>query len=246
MMIRSFNIKSFLRGIGLTIYFIIILNGRAYGYVMPAEQLLAFMADNFAGIQTAIIVQSTLKTEQDNEKVFMEQVQLKSPNLFSIKVFDNTAHGGRLPDMAYRQLLIANTSSRLQGVLSMMGINLQAVSFTRIDGIIAYRIGGKEDNSPRLLIEKERFLPLLLTYGPGGDMSGDRVTVRFKDYRREDAGWLPFQITYSVNDKIREEYTIQSLQTNVPLNQSLLQPFEIISYFPDQRMEETLSGSNIE
>jgi hypothetical protein len=223
----------------------IILNGRSYGYVMPAEQLLGFMADNFADIQTAVIVQSTLKTEQDNEKVFMEQVQLKSPNLFSIKVFDNTARGSRLPDMAYRQLLIANTSSRLQGILSMMGINLQAVSFTRIDGTIAYRIGKIEDNSPRLLIEKERFLPLLLIYKPGGEMSGDTVTVRFEDYRREDAGWLPFQITYSVNDEIREEYTIQSLQTNVPLNQSLLQPFEIIPYFPDQSMEETLSDSSI-
>jgi len=245
-MIESFNMKSFLRGIRLIIYFILILNGRAYGYVMPAEQLLAFMADNFADIQTAIIVESTLRTERDNEKVFMEQVQLKSPNLFSLKVFDNTARGGRLPDMAYRQLLIANTSSRLQGLLSMMGINLQAVSFTRIDGTIAYRIGEKEDNSPRLLIEKERFLPLLLIYTPGGDMSGDTVTVRFNDYRREDAGWIPFQITYSVNDRIREEYTIQSLQTNLPLNQSLLQPFEMISCFPDQPMEETLSGSNIQ
>jgi hypothetical protein len=238
--------KSFLRGIALIIYFMTILNGRAYGYVMPAEQLLAFMADNFADIQTAVIVQSTLKTEQDNEKVFMEQVQLKSPNLFSIKVFDNTARGGRLPDMAYRQLLIANTSSRLQVVLSMMGINLQAVSFTRIDGTIAYRIGEKGDNSPRLLIEKERFLPLLLIYRPGGEMLGDTVTVRFEDYRREDTGWLPFQISYSVNDRIREEYTTQSLQTNVPLNQSLLQAFEMIPYFPDQPMEETLSGSNIQ
>jgi hypothetical protein len=238
--------KSFLRDIALIIYFMTILNGRAYGYVMPAEQLLAFMANNFADIQTAVIVQSTLKTEQDNEKVFMEQVQLKSPNLFSIKAFDNTARGGRLPDMAYRQLLIANTSSRLQVVLSMMGINLQAVSFTRIDGTIAYRIGEKGDNSPRLLIEKERFLPLLLIYRPGGEMLGDTVTVRFEDYRREDTGWLPFQISYSVNDRIREEYTTQSLQINVPLNQSLLQAFEMIPYFPDQPMEETLSGSNIQ
>jgi hypothetical protein len=245
-MIGSSNMKSFLRDIALIIYFMTILNGRAYGYVMPAEQLLAFMANNFADIQTAVIVQSTLKTEQDNEKVFMEQVQLKSPNLFSIKAFDNTARGGRLPDMAYRQLLIANTSSRLQVVLSMMGINLQAVSFTRIDGTIAYRIGEKGDNSPRLLIEKERFLPLLLIYRPGGEMLGDTVTVRFEDYRREDTGWLPFQISYSVNDRIREEYTTQSLQINVPLNQSLLQAFEMIPYFPDQPMEETLSGSNIQ
>jgi len=245
-MIKFFNTKSFLGCIGALIYLIITLNGSSYGYVMPAEQLLTFMADNFSEIQTAIIVQSTLKTERDNENVFMEQIQLKSPNLFSLKVFDNAARGVRLPDMAYRQLLIANTSSQLQGLLSMMGINLQAVSLTRIDGIIAYRVGQKEDNAPKLLVEKERFLPLLLKYRPDGDISGDIVTVRFQDYRREDAGWFPFHITYSVNDRIMEEYAIQSLQFNVPLNQSLLQPFGRIPLFPDQLIGETLSGSNIE
>ena len=237
------NIKSILSGIGFFIYFTLILNGRCHGYVMPAEQLLDFMADNFSNYNTVIIVQSTLLTDQYNEKVFKEQIQLKSPDLFNLKVLDNIADRTELPHMAYRQLLIANSRPRLEQLLSMMGIDLKSVSFTRIEGIIAYRIGEKEDDSPKLLIEKERFLPILLIYRPNVDMPEDLVTVRFQDYRKEDQGWFPFEIIYSVGNEVREEYTIQTLQTNMPVSSSLLQTFRISS-LPERALEE--GPSNIE
>jgi len=240
---NSSNTKLILSCIGFFIYFTLILNGRCHGYVMPAEQLLDFMADNFSNYNTVIIVQSTLLTDQYNEKVFKEQIQLKSPNLFNLKVLDNIADRTELPNMAYRQLLIANSRPRLEQLLSMMGIDLKSVSFTRIEGIIAYRIGEKEDDSPKLLIEKERFLPILLTYRPNVDMPEDLVTVRFQDYRKEDKGWFPFEIIYSVGNEVREEYTIQTLQTNMPVSSSLLQTFRISS-LPERAPEEW--PSNIE
>jgi hypothetical protein len=226
-MINFSNMKSLLGRIWVVICLTLMLNGRSHGYVMPAEQMLDFMAKNFSNFKTVDIVQSTMEIGQDSEKVFMEQIRLKSPDLFELKSLDRMTGRTDIPYMAYRQLLMANSRARLEQILYMMGINLQAVSLTRIDGIIAYRIGEKGDDIPKLLIEKERFLPLLLIYRTTGDMSKEIVTVRFQDYRKEDKGWFPFQINYSVGNKIREEYNIQTLQTNIPISSSLLQTFEI-------------------
>jgi hypothetical protein len=237
MMITFSSMKSLLGRIGFIICLTLMVNGRCHGYVMPAEQMLDFMAGNFSNFKTVLIVQSTLQTGQDMEKVFMEQIQLKSPDLFEFKSLDRIAGRTDIPYMAYRQLLMANSRARIEQILSMMGINLQAVSLTRIDGVIAYRIGEKGDDIPKLLIEKERFLPLLLIYRTTGDMSEEVATVRFQDYRKEGKGWFPFNISYSVGNKIREEYSIQTLQINIPINSSLLQTFEITPS-PGQTLEE--------
>ena len=227
-MIKNFGgIKSFFGKIFFVICIVLMMNGNCYGYIMPAEQLLDFMAENFSNFKTMIIVQSTLQTGPESEKIFMEQIQLKSPDLFELKSLDRMKGRTGLPYMAYRQLLMANTRTRLQKLLSMMRINLEAVSLTRVDGVIAYQIGLKGDQIPKLLIEKERFLPLQLVYRMAGDTSEEVVTVRFQDYKKEGKGWLPFQISYSVDNRISEEYSIQNLQTNVPINSSSLQTFEI-------------------
>jgi hypothetical protein len=60
-----------------------------------------------------------------------------------------------------------------------------------------------------------------------GDTSEEIVTVRFQDYRKEGKGWIPYQINYSVDNRIREEYSIQNLQINEQIDSSSLQTFEI-------------------
>jgi hypothetical protein len=226
-MMNFWRIKSFFKKIFFVLFITLIVNGNCYGYIMPAEQLLDFMAENFSNFKTMIIVQSTLQTGPESEKIFMEQIQMKSPDLFELKSLDRLAGRTGLPYMAYRQLLMANNRTRLEKLLSMMGINLEAVSLTRVDGVIAYQIGLKGDQSPKLLIEKERFLPLQLVYRMAGDASEEVVTVRFQDYRKEGKGWFPFQISYSVDNRIREEYSIQTLEINIPVYSSSLQTFEI-------------------
>jgi hypothetical protein len=226
MMKDFWGIISFFRKIFFVSCIVLMVNGNCYGYIMPAEQLLDYMADNFSNFKTMIIVQSTLQTGPESEKILMEQIQLKSPDLFELKSLDRMAGRTGLPYMAYRQLLMANTSTRLEQLLSMMGINLEAVSLTRVDGVIAYQIGLKGDQIPKLLIEKERFLPLQLVYRMAGDTSEEIVTVRFQDYRKEGKGWIPYQINYSVDNRIREEYSIQNLQINEPIDSPSLQTFE--------------------
>ncbi|HJX34705.1 MAG TPA: hypothetical protein VJ373_05960 [Desulfatiglandales bacterium] len=226
-MMNFWRIKSFFKKIFFVICITLMVNGSCYGYIIPAEQLLDFMAENFSNFKTMIIVQSTLQTGPESEKIFMEQIQMKSPDLFELKPLDRMAGRTGLPYMAYRQLLMANSRTRLEQLLSLMGINLEAVSLTRVDGVIAYQIGLKGDQGSKLLIEKERFLPLQLVYRMAGDTSEEVVTVRFQDYRKEGKGWFPFQISYSVDNRIREEYSIQNMETNIPIYSSSLQTFEI-------------------
>ncbi|MBW2609556.1 MAG: hypothetical protein JRC68_04330 [Deltaproteobacteria bacterium] len=217
---------------------------KCHGYIMPAEQLVDYMAANFSKFKTLVITQATQQIDQryeETEKVFKEQILMKSPDLFYSRVLDQNGDRATPPDITYRQLLVANKKQRLEQLLSMLGIDLQSVAFTRIDGIIAYRIGDKLPDSPKILIEKERFLPLLLVYRESGNPEGDTITVRFRGYRKLDKGFYPYEISYSVGDKIREIYTIQTLQANVPVNSSLLHPFEISSYPQDQASENVQS-----
>ena len=207
---------------------------------MPVEQLIAFMAKNFSGFQTLVIIQSTQQQDERyevGEGSFMEKISMKSPDLFRAEVQDHPM--GRLmePDMAYRQLLIANSGQRLMGLLSRMGINLHSVAFTRIDDIIAYRIGDKEPERPKILIEKDRFLPLLLIYKSSERSALETITVQFRDYGKMDQGWYPFEITYSVGRKHREDYTIHTLQPNVPIDPTLFVMPGIRSG-PDQASEQ--------
>ncbi len=194
------------------------------GYVMPAEQLIAFMAKNFSKFRTLVIVQSTQQKDEKyegGEESFMERIWMKSPDLLRSQVTDHPMGRVKEPDMGYRQILMANSAQRLMQLLSGMGVNLHSVAFTRIEGIIAYRIGDKEPERPKILVEKDRFLPLFLVYRSSEQSVLETITVQFKDYRKMDEGWYPFQITYSDGKVLKEDYTIHTLQANVPIDPAL-------------------------
>ncbi|MBW1888657.1 MAG: hypothetical protein JRI52_09970 [Deltaproteobacteria bacterium] len=162
---------------------------------------------------------------------------MKSPDLFHSKILDQQESMGEVRNTAYRQLLIANKRQRIGQILSGMGINLESVGFTRIDGVIAYRIGDKEPESPKILIEKESFVPLLLIYRSTENLTHNAITVRFGDYRKLEQGWYPFETTYSLGQKIRETYSIQSLLANEPIDTELFYSSGEKSY-PSKTLEK--------
>jgi len=220
----------------------LILGGRSYGYVMPVEQLVDLMTDNFSKFKTLVIYQNTsqaVRADEDTEKVFREEVIMKSPDLIYSKVLDQAVDRAVLPDMTYRQLLISSKEERLEWLLAWMGIDLKCVAFTRVDGIIAYRIGDERPGNPKIFIEKERFLPLLLEYSLPENPTRDNIVVRFNDYRKQNKGWYPWEIIYSVGDTTGETYTIQTFHANVPIDQSLLNPSGI-NLAPEKTPEFTL------
>jgi hypothetical protein len=200
-----------------------ILEATSHAYVIPAEEIVQFMTANFSKFQTMVIHQSThLEDSEGNEPwVFEETITMKSPSLFRTKVIGPTSDATLMRDHSYRQLFLANSASRLIDVLYGMGIRLQMTGYTRIDGIIAYQIGDNHEDSPKLLVEKARFLPLLMVYKSPSHPRGDLIKVRFLDYRKVQQGWLPFEITCSYSQKITEKCTVNSVKVNVPVSQSL-------------------------
>lgn len=197
---------------------------KCLGYVIPADQLIAFMAKNFSKFQTLVIIQSTQQKDEDDEtgdESFMEKIWMESPDRLRSQVTEHPVGRIREPDMSYRQVLLANSAQRLTQLLSSMGVNLHSVGLTRIDGVIAYRIGDKELERPKILVEKDRFLPLLLVYRVSRPPVLETITVQFKDYKKMEEGWYPFEIIYADGKAFKEIYTIHTLKANVPIDPAL-------------------------
>jgi hypothetical protein len=191
-----------------------------HAYVLPAEQIVQFMASNFSKTQTLIVDQYCQETnEEKGISGFDEVLTMKSPDLFHSRIEDSDEKKGAERYYSYRQFFLANSPSRLLALLLEMGIDLQKVGYTRIDGVIAYRIGDTEDASPRVMVEKGRFLPLLVSYKAPGPRE-TVVKAKFLDYRKVEQAWYPFEILYSRADGITEKCTVRSLRVNRPVSPS--------------------------
>jgi hypothetical protein len=194
----------------------------AHAYLLPAEQIIQFMAVNFSKTQTLIVHQyGEETTEEKGSRGFDEILTMKSPDQFHsrIKEFSETKER----DYSYRQFFLANSASRLMALLLEMGIDVQKVSYTRIDGVVAYRIGETDQASPKVLVEKGRFLPLLLLYKAPG-LGGALAKAKFVDYRKVEQAWYPFEIFCSTANGTIEKYTVRSLKVNGPVSASLFGP----------------------
>jgi hypothetical protein len=229
--------KQFMVGLLTALISIITVSYNSMAYVMPAEQLLGFVADNFSGYKSVVLIQSVLRTTPDNEKVFSEQINLVSPDKYSTQFLDRLGGRSDSPDLTYLQLIMANRTDKLEHILRAIGVDLKTVSYTRIDGKIAYRIGGKDPDSPKLLIDKESFVPLLLIYKPHGELNDKIVSVRFQAYQKEEKGLYPFEITYNEGESLVERYRVQSIQFNVPVDSSTLQQFPELE-IPEEAIDD--------
>lgn len=240
------------RGVRLGVYFTgffilatlcLMVSERCQGYIMPAEQIVGFMAANFSKFETLIITQSVQREDQNSKERgggFKEKIWMKSPDFFYSKTLDQGVARGVQPDIVYRRLFTANSKQRLMQLLTDMGINLQLVALTRIDGVIAYRIGDKGPHSPKILIEKKRFFPLHLVYVSPENVDRNMVRIHFLDYRKVDQGWFPFEITYFSGNEIGQRYIVHTLQANSPINTAIFDSFKIKSN-PGKTSEKDLS-----
>ena len=201
---------------------------------MPADQLVGLMASNFSKLETLVITQTTHIVDsqsQEGKTVLEERLWLKSPGFFRSEITGRQEDQGMVwgeiqagrpgADMVFRRLLMANNEKAIVALLSEMGINLESVAFTRFHGVISYLVGDKDPESPKLLVEKERFLPLLLSYRVPGDPGQKMVTAQFDDYRKLGKGWYPYRIAYSGGKDIIERYSILDLQANIPIEPPL-------------------------
>ncbi len=211
--------------------------GKGRAYIMTADQLIGLMTGNFSKFKTLVITQSTQVIDTKDHQMAMaleEKVWLRSPDYYRLEVLGvprlirpsstekpvlgEVVPGRESSEMAFRRLLIKNDSQSIKDLLSRMGVNLDSVAFTRLDRVIAYRVGEGAVESPKLLIEKDRFLPLLLNYRSLERSGGRMVKVRYDDYRKVEGGWYPFKITCSIGEETLEQYSVLDLQINVPVS----------------------------
>lgn len=212
---------------------IIMLPSIGQAYILPSSQILEFMTDKFAHIRTVKIIQQTRLQDpgQEKETVFGELLYLMSPYFSrsemvgqpgkrliitrgprTLRIINGAiAYDGESQDLLYRFLLLAQRPTRLLEGLRLMGINVDTVSLTRLEGRIAFVIGEKKQWAPRLLVDKDLFLPLLLEYG--------NRAFRFSDYRKtSEETWYPYKIVCSVYGAAVEEYSIREITVNPPLD----------------------------
>ncbi len=223
--------SNFLIYISFTIIFA--LPSAGLPYVLPPAQVIEFMSNKFAHIEALEIIQHTRVRDliEEKETVFGEIVYLKAPYQYrsemvgqpgkrlivhsgtrTLKIINGAVRfDGESQDLLYRFLLLAQRPKRLLEGLRLIGINVDTVSLMRLEGRIAYLIGEKEEGSPRLLVDKDRFVPLLLQYGD--------VRFRFADYRDvAERTWYPYKIVYALAGTTIEEYGVKEIRVNPPLD----------------------------
>jgi len=225
--------------------------GSSPGYVMPVDQIVERMGSRFSGFHTLIVDQAVhILDGQDREsaEVVHERIWLRSPGYCRSETIGRTEHpdaslpvaaAGQPPeqgnasrgaasgapnrDTTFRWLLMANEGDELLAFLSRLGVNVDAVGYDRLGGNVVYCIGDKGPESPKLLIERETFLPLLFSYVPPGGSVGKRVTVRFDNFKEVDSGWYPHTIDYTAGEGQAERFIVLNVRVNPPVETSVFQ-----------------------
>jgi hypothetical protein len=245
--------STFLRG--LVILIVLVAPSIGHSYILPSTQIIDFMLRKYASIRALQITQLTkvLDLEREKEMVFGESISLMSPDLYRSEVAGQpgkriVVHNGsktleivggevarKKEDRAFlfHFLMLGQQSRWLRQCLEELGINLDQVSLTRFEGKIAYMIGNRLEGSPRLLVDKDLFVPLLLQYGNVAFLASD-----FTELRRNL--WYPRYMLYSytganIEDYIQEEYRIKDITVNPSLDTSLFDISSIASQFAKGR-----------
>jgi 1-acyl-sn-glycerol-3-phosphate acyltransferase len=236
--------------------------GGSEGYVLPVEELIHKMTDRFSGFH-ALIVDQTAQVipprEGEAPKVVQERVWLKLPRYCRSQIIgrekppetESLASGARSEgpyrDTTFRWLLMADESDQILDLLSRQGVNIDVVALARLDGKVVYRIGDAFPKSPKLLIQRETYLPLLFSYVQPG--SGNLVSVRFDNFKEVGSGgYYPYRIDYAVEQEAPERLFLLNLRVNPPIQTSF---FEIAAKdagspepetAPDKEAEERLEA----
>lgn len=223
----------------------------ADAYVLPASQIVKFMTANFSSVRSVEIVQTVLvgaAPDEEPQPVFEEKVWLKAPAYYAAErvplqglpmVGEREPSGEqaavapvppisatRKPEelsWVFRRFLMANEDEVILQLLEELGVHTGFTGFERWDRKVAYRIGRREPGSPKLLVEKETFLPLLLQYQVFGESGPHLLAVHFGEYEKCGEASYPHEIIYAPGNGTREIYRIRQIRLNVPVRRPLLE-----------------------
>jgi len=226
-------------GIGLAFLFTSSLTG---AYVLPCSQILEFMSENFDRFESLVVVQQrylSMPERSGPDVIMKEKLILKPPKFYRLERLesltgDSKKTTGREPkaqspaepftgaesepgdayDLLPYRLLLAPGAEKTGRLLQRLGIDLDRIALDRLEETIVYRVGAEDPESPKLLIEKERFLPLLLIYRVPAGSRSSKVTLQYRDYRKLEVGWYPYEITAVSTEGARKTFFAEKVDPN--------------------------------
>ena len=131
----------------------------------------------------------------------------------------------------YTDVLLYRDYEQLPLKLAAAGVNIDKVTFQRLDGSICYfigqpPIGGKQ--SPGLWIDKESFFPVRYLLEKGAW----RVDVRYENWQKVSRTWYPMSIRILVNDRLFSEISVSRIELAAGFAADLFDVGRILKKFP--------------
>jgi hypothetical protein len=197
---------------------------QAVAYVLPSQQLLQFMAPHFSKFETLVITHTVERKDEEGVQSFEEILMMKSPGFVHARPVEGADIPARVIDRSFRTLFLSSTQAKLRDLLSGAGVDLNRVSYTLVDGAVAYLMGERHFERPQFAVEKAGFFPLLFSYSSHLAQGPEFIRVTFRDYRQVEEGWYPFDILCTSDAGWAEHYKIRSIQVNTPVDPSRLHP----------------------
>jgi hypothetical protein len=243
----------------------------SWAYVLPGPQLLDLTTKNLGRAKSLKVVQElTLYDSQTlTEPLVLEEVlafqfpnrfrsEIKSPygqqiHLYAageaIQIIDGhtTSHTAAFLDY-YKDLLMANTRTRLIDRLVVTGLRVDISSLGRFQQKPAFVVGANypDESVPQLWIDKDTFLPMRwLVTGKLEAGIQDFQEIQYKQWYKTGSIYYPMLITIYVNDIRTRQINVKHIDVNPPFpshhfdldyHRQLYPPL-VTTPAPDQQLE---------
>ncbi|RLB43822.1 MAG: hypothetical protein DRH12_01795 [Deltaproteobacteria bacterium] len=222
--------------IAVILYLSSILTRMSYAYVMPSMQVLEEMAKNFSAFKTLVIVQWAKSSGENNaqgEDLVEQRVWIAKRWQARCERSGSTGHnegseGGQAPCgwcgiERFEAMFLNHSTYETINFLSSLGVETSKVSLAHIGAKVVYVIGKRGKRDSYLMISRDKFLPIALRVWDIRSPSGP-FTVRFDEYKQVGRGWYPHSIICETDLGRKEQYVIQEITPNVPIEASVFQP----------------------
>lgn len=204
----------------------------SFAYIIPANQIIQLMTDRYSSVKTLKIKQINhiVETGQEPKNSVENIIYAVSPDLHRSEIFGprhksiqinngesnlsivngiiNYSEGKSI--LPYHFIFMDQDNQRILNYLEDLGINIRKITLTRYEGEISYLIGDRNDASPKLIVAKSSFLPLLLK-----DNSSLFIFSDYKDTMENN--FYPHKVIH-LHNGIKKEYTVRDISINLPLD----------------------------
>ena len=204
----------------------------SFAYIIPANQIIELMTDRYSSVKTLKIKQINhiVETGQEPKNSVENIIYAVSPDLHRSEIFGPMHKSIRINNgkislsivngiinysegksiLPYYFIFMDQDNQRILNYLEDLGINTKKTTLTRHEGEISYLIGDRNDASPKLIVAKSSFLPLLLK-----DNSSLFIFSDYKDTMENN--FYPHKVIH-LHNGIKKEYTVRDISINLPLD----------------------------